>query len=74
MTQLGPQFFGDVCGQRRDHQYEWLGDVDRTGFVALLQAMTRTHPRHAARREHEVADAGAQLEAIGYPSGMTRAT
>ena len=57
-----------------DQLWASLGDVDRTGFVALLQAMTRTHPRHAARREHEVADAAAQLEAIGYPSGMTRAT
>jgi 3-hydroxyisobutyrate dehydrogenase-like beta-hydroxyacid dehydrogenase len=57
-----------------DQLWASLGDVDRTGFVALLQAMTRTHPRHAARRQHEVADAAAQLEAIGYPSGMTRAT
>ena len=51
-----------------DQLWASLGDVDRTGFVALLQAMTRTHPRHAARRQHEVADAAAQLEAIGYPS------
>jgi 3-hydroxyisobutyrate dehydrogenase-like beta-hydroxyacid dehydrogenase len=57
-----------------DQLWASLGDVDRTGFVTLLQAMTRTHPRHAARREHEVDDAAAQLEAIGYPSGMTRAT
>jgi 3-hydroxyisobutyrate dehydrogenase-like beta-hydroxyacid dehydrogenase len=56
-----------------DHLWASLGDVDRTGFVALLQAMTRTHPRHAARREHEVADAAGQLEAICYPSAMTRA-
>jgi 3-hydroxyisobutyrate dehydrogenase-like beta-hydroxyacid dehydrogenase len=57
-----------------DQLWASLGDVDRTGFVALLQAMTRTHPRHAARREHEIAEAAAQLEVIGYPSAMTRAT
>ncbi|WP_243789006.1 DUF1932 domain-containing protein [Saccharopolyspora gloriosae] len=51
-----------------------LGDVDRTGFVPLLHAMLRTHAQHAARREHEVAQSAEQLEAIGRPSAMTRAT
>ncbi|MFZ3561375.1 DUF1932 domain-containing protein [Streptomyces sp. BH055] len=57
-----------------DQLWAALQDVDRTGFTNLLQAMTRTHPRHAARREHEVAQAAEQLERIGYPSAMTRAT
>ncbi|MDA3626097.1 DUF1932 domain-containing protein [Saccharopolyspora sp. WRP15-2] len=54
--------------------WDSLSDVDKTGFVPLLRAMIRTHPRHAARREHEVAEAAAQLESIGYPSTLTRAT
>lgn len=54
--------------------WESLSDVDRTGFVPLLRAMIRTHPRHAARREHEVGQAAEQLESIGYPSALTRAT
>ncbi|WP_432048826.1 DUF1932 domain-containing protein [Streptomyces asiaticus] len=57
-----------------DQLWAALKDVDRTGFTNLLQAMTRTHPRHAARREHEVAQAAEQLEQIGCPSAMTRAT
>lgn len=56
-----------------DQLWTSLADVDRAGFVALLQAMVRTHPRHAARREHEVAQAADQLEQIGYPSTITRA-
>lgn len=50
-----------------------LADVDRTGFVPLLEAMVRTHPRHAARRSAEIAEAASQLEAAGLPSDMTRA-
>jgi 3-hydroxyisobutyrate dehydrogenase-like beta-hydroxyacid dehydrogenase len=57
-----------------DQLWASLSDIDRTGFVAMLQAMTRTHPRHAARREHEIVEAATQLEAIGFPSEMTRAT
>jgi 3-hydroxyisobutyrate dehydrogenase-like beta-hydroxyacid dehydrogenase len=51
-----------------------LSDVDRTGFVALLEAMTRTHARHAVRRSHEVAEAAAQLDAVDLPNSMTQAT
>lgn len=54
--------------------WESLSDVDRTGFVPLLRAMIRTHPRHAARREHEVGQAAEQLESVGYPSTLARAT
>lgn len=54
--------------------WESLSDVDRSGFVPLVRAMIRTHPRHAARREHEVGQAAEQLESIGYPSTLTRAT
>jgi 3-hydroxyisobutyrate dehydrogenase-like beta-hydroxyacid dehydrogenase len=57
-----------------DQVWVSLGDVDRTGFVNLLQAMTRTHAQHAVRRAHEVAEAADQLDAIGLPSMMTRAT
>jgi 3-hydroxyisobutyrate dehydrogenase len=57
-----------------DQLWASLADVDRTGFVPLLSAMVRTHPQHAARREHEVAQAAEQLERIGCPSTMTRAT
>ena len=57
-----------------DQVWVSLGDVDRTGFVNLLQAMTRTHAQHAVRRSHEVAEAADQLDAVGLPSIMTRAT
>jgi 3-hydroxyisobutyrate dehydrogenase-like beta-hydroxyacid dehydrogenase len=57
-----------------DQVWVSLGDVDRTGFVNLLQAMTRTHAQHAVRRSHEVAEAADQLDAVGLPSMMTRAT
>jgi len=57
-----------------DQVWVSLGDVDRTGFVNLLQAMTRTHAQHAVRRSHEVAEAADQLDAVGLPSTMTRAT
>ncbi|WP_328631187.1 DUF1932 domain-containing protein [Streptomyces sp. NBC_00356] len=57
-----------------DQLWASLADVDRTGFVPLLNAMVRTHPQHATRREHEVAQAAEQLEELNYPSTMTRAT
>jgi 3-hydroxyisobutyrate dehydrogenase-like beta-hydroxyacid dehydrogenase len=57
-----------------DQLWTSLGDVDRTGFVNLLQAMARTHAQHAVRRAHEVAEAAGQLDEVGLPSMMTRAT
>lgn len=50
-----------------------LADVDRIGFTTLLVAMLSTHPRHAARREHEVGQAAEQLETAGFSASVTRA-
>ena len=57
-----------------DQLWVSLEDVDRTGFVNLLKAMLRTHAQHAVRRSHEVSEAADQLDAVGLPSSMTRAT
>ena len=57
-----------------DQVWVSLSDVEHTGFVDLLQAMTRTHAQHAVRRSHEVAEAAGGLDAVGLPGAVTRAT
>jgi 3-hydroxyisobutyrate dehydrogenase-like beta-hydroxyacid dehydrogenase len=41
---------------------------------ALVDRLLEGSRRHAVRREHEVADAVAELEASGHPADMSRAT
>ncbi|WP_345801795.1 DUF1932 domain-containing protein [Microbacterium sp. AZCO] len=56
---------------------EWLHDQIAAEFgpdgAALVDRLVEGTLRHAVRREHEVRDALAALEATGEPSDMTRA-
>ncbi|MCJ8139870.1 DUF1932 domain-containing protein [Falsirhodobacter halotolerans] len=50
-----------------------LADLEEGSFHALTQEMLRTHPRHAARRLHEIEDAQAAIHGVGLASPMTDA-
>ena len=52
---------------------QMTGELGADG-AALLDRLVEGTPRHAHRREHEMRDALAMLEASGQPADMTRAT
>lgn len=65
-------------GARAMGAEEWLrsqmaGELGPEGAALVDRLVEGTH-RHAVRREHEVRDALAALEATGEPTDMTRAT
>jgi 3-hydroxyisobutyrate dehydrogenase len=48
--------------------YKVLSDFDKTALRDFMEMIVRTHVLHAARREHEVHQAGDQLRQMGLPS------
>lgn len=55
----------------RDEFYDIITDIDETPLRQFLEVLVRTHVVHAARRGHEVHEAGAQLDHLGLDPLVT---
>ncbi|WP_374300616.1 NAD(P)-binding domain-containing protein [Paracoccus sp. (in: a-proteobacteria)] len=55
----------------REEFYDIVADLDETPLRQILEVFVRTHVVHAARRSHEVHDAGIQLDRLGLTPLVT---